>query len=722
LLSKGRFVSVIGEVQRLAAPIAKDASQGSIDPELQRTTVEIPWDDAMQAGQIVDLQWLGIRPDMNVYLPALDFHIISHIEGEARLPISIGVDGAHLQAINGGTLELYYKLLDDVRTVNIRESLHAAVLNVGEPRAELPAPTVHHAQGGALDPEKVPLEGTQLIVPMYNGITAGDVVHYQWKGSITGETATDWIKLNSTTDKKPVPFNISYSLVADNRGGTVNASYYVIRTDGRTSVSQALALQIEAASDAPTISSVRDPQNQEIPHNGTTAHVHVTLSGSAMADQKVRLWHNGISKGEVQVTSGGLWTIPIKALLGRGHNFQAQGLYGTTPNSAVRSLTLAAPNITSVKDPQNREIPHKGTTTYVSVTLSGSAMAGQKIQLFHNGQSKGEVQVTSGGLWTLSVTGLTGLGHNFQVQALYGAMPLSAIRSLTVAASATPAITSVKDPQNREIPHKGTTTYVSLILTGSATAGQKIQLFHNARPKGEAQVSSDGLWTLPFTALTAGGNNFQAQALYDARPGSAIRSLTVAAITVPTIASVKDPQSQEIPHKGTTSYVSLTLSGSAKADQKIQLFHNGQSKGEVQVSSGGLWTLPVIALTAGGNNFQARALYDARPESAIRSLTVANTTVPTITSVKDPQDQEIPHNGTTTYVSLTLSGSATAGQKIQLFHNGLSKAEVQVSSGGLWTLPVTALTVGRNNFQVRALYGEKPTSVIRSLTVAATAA
>lgn len=96
---------------------------------------------------------------------------------------------------------------------------------------------------GVLNPEDVP-NGTQLIVEMYNGISAGDEVHYDWLGSNTG-LDSDWIKLNTTTATRPVPFDIDFELIDDNDGGTVTASYWVVRVDnGGTSVSEPLPLRI----------------------------------------------------------------------------------------------------------------------------------------------------------------------------------------------------------------------------------------------------------------------------------------------------------------------------------------------------------------------------------------------------------------------------------------------------------------------------------------------
>ncbi|WP_122663885.1 hypothetical protein [Pseudomonas viridiflava] len=243
-LSKGQFVGIIGEAKRLLAPIARDANQGTLNPDLLRTTIEIPWDDSMAQGQVIELHWLGKRPDLSIYTPALPPHPITHGDAEAKTPIPMVVPGTHLTPINGGTLELYYDLLSDVtvRALVRRQSLHTVIFNVGEPRAELPEPIVEGELDGVLNPEDVPT-GTRLIVPKYNGRDDRDEVHIEWVGSITGKYE-DYIPLNPIISL-PLAFDIHYEYIAGNQGGTVDASYFVVRGGtGRISSSEVLTLQI----------------------------------------------------------------------------------------------------------------------------------------------------------------------------------------------------------------------------------------------------------------------------------------------------------------------------------------------------------------------------------------------------------------------------------------------------------------------------------------------
>ncbi|MGE1177816.1 hypothetical protein ACQJ23_27620, partial [Pseudomonas bananamidigenes] len=175
LLSKTQFINVIGEIKRLLAPIARDALQGALDPELVQARIEIPFDKSFAAGQAIKLFWLGTRPDLSTYLPDLPLRPITNGDITAGVPLLINVPGLHLKQIEGGTLELYYHLLIEdavLGTMNrvnathaIRESIHAEVLNVGEPRKELPAPKVDGVVDGVLPADT---DGTTLTVEYLN--------------------------------------------------------------------------------------------------------------------------------------------------------------------------------------------------------------------------------------------------------------------------------------------------------------------------------------------------------------------------------------------------------------------------------------------------------------------------------------------------------------------------------------------------------------------------
>lgn len=241
--SKGAFINVIGEAVRMAAPVALDEAQGAIDPNLGTTTVQIPWDESMVAGAQVTLKWIGTRHDLTIYDPVLNPHSITNGEAADKAPIDFRVEGKHLKAIEGGTLELYFILAKDVDdSIVERESARAARLNIGEPRPELDAPEVEGVVNGVIDPAD---GATSVTVQAYTGMKKGDVVHFLWNGSV--KDLEDSQTITSFTENQPVYFNVKQEYISGNDGGTVEASYSVQHVAGQTSYSGINRFNVGAA-------------------------------------------------------------------------------------------------------------------------------------------------------------------------------------------------------------------------------------------------------------------------------------------------------------------------------------------------------------------------------------------------------------------------------------------------------------------------------------------
>lgn len=102
--------------------------------------------------------------------------------------------------------------------------------------------------------------------------------------------------------------------------------------------------------------------------------------------------------------------------------------------------------------------------------------------------------------------------------------------------------------------------------------------------------------------------------------------------------------------------------------------------------------------------------------------------VPTLTSVKgSPSGVEIPDGGTTFETAITLTGTASKGQQVEIFDGNGSSA---VSKGTVTANPATAqwsirisVPVGARRLYAKSLYHSTPTySNVRNLTVAQTVA
>ncbi|WP_339505502.1 hypothetical protein [Pseudomonas sp. RL_105y_Pfl2_101] len=778
LFSKIFSPRIVGRANPLAAPIPLDEIAGTLDPQLPSTTIEIPLDPAMEEGNAIELIWNGTRANGTSYKPDLPPHPITANEAGGSVPIEIVVAG-HLTDIEGGTLDLYYKLLRDVvsREVLEEESLHADLLSIGEPQAELPVPVVEGESGGVLDPADKP-DGTRLIVLQYSGQTAGDRVHILWWGSNTGQYR-DSIPVTGSTENQNIPFTISAALIEGNRDGTVRAMYWVKRVGGGTSASEILTISIGAAMNltAPSVKqasgaapnqqlnpvAAKDALTVVIPNYGIQPgdQVSVTWAGTAGAGSQTTPPEDLSPSREVD-----LLTDVIPYNLGRsvtvtyivtrnGDDSPASDPLNLTVQALDQDdLLVAKPRILqAANNGEGPELDVAALTSNATVRIDSWPLIaqGQYVWLSVKGKNKDDTDYDLP-LWSSTLGSRVSAGwvssgfatNTVPLNDLHGLRDGSALtvefkatlnqstdegqaitfplRTYTVRAIEwiKPVISSVKgQPSNAEIPNGGNTVETSVILSGTATAGMSVEIFEGTVSKGTF-VATGGTWTTTTAiAVAAGARSFTAKAKYGAQPESDARTFTVVEAQKPVISSVKgQPSNIEIPNGGNTVETSVILRGTATAGMSVEIFEGAASKGTF-VATGGTWTTTAIAVAAGGRSFTAKAKYGAEPVSDARTFTVVEAQKPVISSVKgQPSNTEIPNGGNTVETSVILRGTATAGMSVEIFEGAASKGTF-VATGGTWTTTAIAVAAGGRSFTAKAKYGAEPVSDAHTFTVVA---
>ena len=191
------------------------------------------------------------------------------------------------------------------------------------------------------------------------------------------------------------------------------------------------------------------------------------------------------------------------------------------------------------------------------------------------------------------------------------------------------------------------------------------------------------------------------------------------AVTVPPEITRVTDSNGEIDNGGTTTETRITLTGTASKGQKVQILDDTTVKGEPTAdASTGIWTLEVTALNVAAHSFTAKALYGSGQVSAAWVVNVTDVVAPTITSVKDPDSQEIANNATyeraLVSTMVALSGSATRNMQVEIFEGNTPKGTVDVDDSGIWRLPSVMVTVGRYRFTAKAKYGTELESEART--------
>ncbi|WP_460158135.1 hypothetical protein [Pseudomonas sp. S3_C06] len=790
LKSKSQFIRAIGEVQRLAAPIMLDEDSGALDPTLAQVRLEIPFDKSFAEGQVLQPIMLGTTPGLKPYLPVLPARLITRNDIIAEAPLAYSIDGKHLAPVNGGTAEFYYQqLIADavLATLNpfeatraIRESIHTDILQVGEPRLELPEPVVAGVVDGVLPADTA---GTTLTVP-YTETVKGDEVFMFWIGSITDEYP-DSIKLNEFTAGKQVPFTIPAEVIKGNEGGTVIARYEIKRADGRTSYAEPLEFSVGVALENP----LPLPQMPEATGNGAS----VTLAPlDAQAGARVVVAYTGMNeKHNIKLTMAGTpgvgspdipakqgvasgsveFLIPATAIAANiGNETKTFTLsYEVTAGQTTPSLPLTVsvtPLPATELDKISIEQADGTVLDLTKVTLGATILAGVWAFIAANHRVGLNLKGTKNNgdafhhvVWpwpssyvnqnwfnsgqythTLAYNAIKDLADGSRLELHFkAALTLSReeaeaidapVKVYTIRAieDVTPSITLVTgSPSGDEVIEGAIIVETAVTLTGSAAKGQKVSVLDGTTSKGEPTAdSATGIWTLAVTGLSVAPHSFTARALYGSGASSAARTLIVTAVVVPTLSNVWDASNVEVLEGTTTVSTELTLKGTASLGQQINI-RDGTGSGSATRGTAtangttGIWELP-ITVPLGARRLYAEACYPSNPlYSNVRNLTVTEDIVPTIDSVIGTiSGNEIPQNGTTVETAVTLSGVAAKGQQIEVFDGTTSKGKsIADLVTGIWELPVTGLSEAAHSFKAKALYGTGAESAVRSLTVTA---
>jgi hypothetical protein len=78
----------------------------------------------------------------------------------------------------------------------------------------------------------------------------------------------------------------------------------------------------------------------------------------------------------------------------------------------------------------------------------------------------------------------------------------------------------------------------------------------------------------------------------------------------------------DVPHRGSTTDTTVTASGTAAANERVEVYDGNTSKGTASVGGTGNWSHAVANLGLGSHNLKAVAKYSDEPSSNVRSFEV----------------------------------------------------------------------------------------------------
>ena len=278
-----------------------------------------------------------------------------------------------------------------------------------------------------------------------------------------------------------------------------------------------------------------------------------------------------------------------------------------------------------------------------------------------------------------------------------------------------PSITNVADCSDTPIPNGGSTSDTSITLSGTAEANSVVVIYDGPAFKGSASVVSAGTWAKSISDLAAETHRFTARTADGTLISDEWVITTGVVITPVTITGVSD-STGPVGEGGTTPDTSVTVNGTAAANELVEIFNDTASLSIVR-AVGGAWTQRLSGLTPGSYRIKVLGLYANNPESAVWSFSITPASAPVISSVREPGGVEIAPGGTTFSKSVTLGGAAGVDLEVQIF-DGASALGIDTAAGGSWSLSLTGLMTKVYSIKARGLYGANPESATRAFTVA----
>jgi hypothetical protein len=527
---------------------------------------------------------------------------------------------------------------------------------------ELLAPSIKENNGdSALNPLLV-RDTLTIVVPDNTALLPTDEIIATWTGA-DGTPAGGSHTSVPRAVSEGLEFAIPNSVVAFNLGKQVKISYVVI-IDGHPTPSRVFDLTVQAmpqsALAGPTIEQAdNDGAGPEL-HTGNLTQASVRMGdwplialnqyvwlrlcgtyadGSAYTRE---IWSAPTAFTNPDWIADRFFTAPLPAdelnALQDGSDlelvFKAALGQSTVESEAVafpvRTYTIKAfedvrPEITRAENSKGEEILPGATTVDTSIKLKGKGAKGQKVLIKDGNIEIGIADIDpQSGDWEFPVTGLSADTHSFTATAMYGSGEVSdPPRIVVVVAADIPAITSVKDESNWNIPENGYTVHTSIKLTGSAPAGQDVEVFLDAISKGIAEAQPDMTWTLTVSGLTLDVlHTLKAVGQYAEKPTSNRWRLTSLNGVQPHITEAHDSSGQPISNGGSTPDTRIRLTGTANTFLEVEIYDGDTATGKKpRANDKGIWTVELTELTTTKHEFKAKALYGSGTESGVWTVT-----------------------------------------------------------------------------------------------------
>ncbi|HDM8467677.1 TPA: BapA prefix-like domain-containing protein [Salmonella enterica subsp. enterica serovar Typhi] len=513
-----------------------------------------------------------------------------------------------------------------------------------------------------------------------------------------------------------------------------NGQFIVPLNAAQTNGQALIATATDIANNESAAATVDAPDSTapEMPKNVVISEDGASISDTAEPGSSITITTpDGTPLGSGKADGEGHFTLPLAPAQTNGEQVTVTAT--DSANNVSPPTTAQAPDITAPDKPIITQVlddvesfteplVNGQTTNDNRPTLSGTAEAGARVEIFDNGVSLGLATLQPNGGWTFTPSQNLGEGaHRLTViatDAKGNASPagnespesISFTLRIDTQAPDAPQIVSaaITGGEGEVLLANGSITNQRMpTLSGTGEPGAIITLYNNGVELATVQVNPQGSWTYPLTRNLSEGLNILTATATDAAgnssPTSGVFSVTLdtqppAQPDAPLISDNVAPVIGNIGNNGATNDTTPTFSGTGEIGSTIILYNNGSEIGRTTVGDNGSWNFTPAALTPETYTItvtETDIAGNISPPSASVTFTLDTTAPanPVITFAEDNVGEvqdTIVSGATTDGNTPVIHGTGDIGSVITLYNGSSVVGVVTVDETGTWTLPVTS--------------------------------
>ncbi len=313
-----------------------------------------------------------------------------------------------------------------------------------------------------------------------------------------------------------------------------------------------------------------------------------------------------------------------------------------------------------------------------AVTFTGTSDPLAMVTVILDGVTIGTTTADANGNWSLPApTPLADGVHNVVAQTSDAAGNLTQAEADFIVDSRAPDLT-ITAPVQGAFVALGVTS-----VSGITDPGLVVTVTIDGQLIGTATADANGMWSLEANGLALGRHTV----LATTSNAAGVPATDEVDFIVGSPVVILQPA-----NGGVTVDSTPTVSGTANPGDIVVIFVDGVRVGETTADANGAWTFELTDALANGEH---TILADNGTTSAQTTFTVAtNGGIVTITSPTD--------GGFIPTSTPTITGTATPGQVVEIFIDGVKVGETTANADGIWTFtPTEALAEGEHVIEAR---------------------